>query len=230
MAEPSEDPLPVATRRLIRTTDALPDEAYAEPSGLPGWSRGHVLAHLALNAEGLAGALAGIVDGSHTTMYASDEARDGDIEALAEKRPSAIRSRLLGACTVLSDAISAVPEDAWETDIERTPGGRRFPAGLVPLMRLREVEIHHADLDAGYGPGDWSTEFCTALLDSLQDRPSEPASFVAVATDVDRSWVVRDGGPTVRGTVADLAWWMTGRGDGNGLTSDDGVVPTIGAM
>ncbi|MFC6341752.1 maleylpyruvate isomerase N-terminal domain-containing protein, partial [Nocardioides hankookensis] len=73
-----EELLPEATRQLIRTADALDDEEYAAPSGLPGWSRGHVLAHLALNAEGLAGALRGILEGTRTTMYASPEARDGD--------------------------------------------------------------------------------------------------------------------------------------------------------
>ena len=57
-----EDLLQEATRRLVRAVDGLDDNAYAEPSGLPGWTRGHVLAHLTLNAEGLAAALSGIVD------------------------------------------------------------------------------------------------------------------------------------------------------------------------
>ena len=48
-----------ATQRLVRGVDALADTAYAEPSLLPDWSRGHVVAHLALNAEGLAGVLIG---------------------------------------------------------------------------------------------------------------------------------------------------------------------------
>jgi maleylpyruvate isomerase len=49
--------LPEATQRLVRTVDRLDDEALAAPSGLPGWTRGHVVAHLALNAEGMAAVL-----------------------------------------------------------------------------------------------------------------------------------------------------------------------------
>ncbi len=51
----STDPLEelaAATRRLIRTVDGMAETAYAEPSLLPDWTRGDVVAHLALNAEG----------------------------------------------------------------------------------------------------------------------------------------------------------------------------------
>jgi len=224
-----EDLLPHATRRLLRTVDALDESAYAEASGLPAWTRAHVLAHLALNAEGLAGVLRGTVQGEPTTMYASDEDRDGDIDALAGEGPTAIRDRLLAASTELADAIAAMPEDAWDGETERTPGGRRFPTALVPTMRLREVEIHHADLDAGYTRADWDAAFCIALIDSVAARPGQPA-FVAVASDHDRRWEVGAGGPTVTGTLADLGWWLCGRGGGAGLTSADGAVPTIGAL
>ena len=49
--------LPEATQRLVRTVDGLDDDALAAPSGLPDWTRAHVVAHLALNAEGLASVL-----------------------------------------------------------------------------------------------------------------------------------------------------------------------------
>ncbi|WP_243057769.1 maleylpyruvate isomerase family mycothiol-dependent enzyme [Nocardioides sp. SR21] len=228
MAETPQDPLPDATRRLIRTADALAETAYAEPSGLPGWSRAHVLAHLTLNAEGLAGALNGL-GGEATTMYTSEEARDADIATLAGQDPAVVRDRLLAACTAFGDALAAVPADAWDAEIERTPGGRRFPAAMVPTMRLREVEIHHADLDAGYTRADWSPEFSVSLLDAAVERPGQPA-FVAEPTDLDRRWEAGTGGPTVTGAVADLGWWVTGRGGGSGLSSNDGAVPTIGAI
>ena len=52
------------------------------------------------------------------------------------------------------------------------------------------------------------------------------------ATDLDRTWQAGPDGqpaagtPVVHGTVAELAWWLTGR-EGRGLTSDDGVLPGI---
>lgn len=234
MADPipqavAADLLPDATRRLVRTTDALTDHEYAEPSGLPDWTRAHVLAHLALNAEGLAGALAGIVEGRRVPMYRSQEARDGDIADLATRPPSTVRGRLLGACTELTDAITAVPEDRWDTGIERVPGGRVFPARAVPGMRLSEVEIHHADLAAGYSAASWTTDFCAHLLDTMAGRDGASSPFRAHATDLERTWGFGEGGPTVSGTAAALGWWLTGRGHGEGLDTDGGALPRIGA-
>jgi maleylpyruvate isomerase len=225
----TEDLLPEATRRLVRTADGLEDTAYVEPSGLPDWTRAHVLAHLTLNAEGLAGALAGLVEGERVPMYASDDARNGDIDKLAGARPTVIRTRLLGACTEFADALASVPPDEAGTTIDRVPGGRSFTVADVPGMRLREVEIHHADLDAGYGCADWSPEFAAHVLDAMRTRAEAATSFSAHATDLGRRWEYGTGGPTVSGRATDLAWWLTGRGAGAGLTTDDGDLPQIGA-
>jgi maleylpyruvate isomerase len=229
LSVPPADLLPDAVRRLIRTSDALADEDYAAPSGLPDWTRAHVLAHLTLNAEGLAAALSGLVAGDPKPMYVSQEARDGDIAELAGRDPSEIRTRLLAASTDLSDAIAAVPEDEGDARIERVPGGPSFPASAVPGMRLREVEIHHADLAAGYDRRSWPPEFAAHLLDAMLAKGVSAGPFRAHATDLDRTWTFGDGGPTVSGTGADLGWWLSGRGGGEGLTSDSGVLPRIGA-
>ena len=227
----AEELLPEATRRLIRTADALADEEYAAPSALPGWTRAHVLAHLALNAEGLAGALMGIVEGEPVPMYASPERRDSDIDDLAACEPSAIRTRLLGGCTDIVEAIAAVPAAGWDTVIERTPGSQRtVRASEVPAMRLREVEIHHADLAAGYDCADWPPGFAAHLLDAMLTRHPATTPLHVQATDLDRTWTFGEGGPTVSGTAADLGWWLTGRGTGQRLTSDDGRLPGIEAM
>jgi maleylpyruvate isomerase len=216
-----------SSQRLVRTVDSLPDAAFGEPSGLPGWTRAHVVAHLTLNAEGLAAALTGLVGGEAVPMYASQDARDADIAELSGAEPGALRSRLLGATTDFADAVAAVPEDAWGTPIERVPGGRTFKAGAVPGMRLREVEIHHADLDAGYGRSDWPLPFAVLLLDAMVKREAWSEPFRVRPADVDRTWTFGEGGPVVSGSAADLGWWLTGRGSGEGLTSDVGALPRI---
>ena len=218
-----------ATQRLVRTVDALDDDAFAEPSGLPGWTRAHVVAHLVLNAEGLAGALTGVVAGEPTPMYASQESRDTDIEKLADASPTELRTRLLGATTELADAIAALPDDAGDSRIERVSGGRTFRAGSVLGMRLREVEIHHADLDAGYTPDDWDPAFAVTLLDAMGRRDPSREPFSVRAVDLDRTWAFGEGGPVVSGTAVRLAWWLTGRGHGDGLTCDRGDLPGIEA-
>lgn len=216
-----------ATARLIRTVDGLSAEQLAEPSGLPDWTRAHVVAHLALNSEGLAGALAGIGQEEPQPMYASQEARDGDIADLATADPAELRDRLLGGSTLFDDAVASVPEDGWSTQVERTPGGRTFTAASAPGMRLREVEIHHVDLDAGYTPDAWPAEFCRLLLDGMAKRPS-PTSFTVDPVDLDGTWSVGEGsGPTVTGPAWALGWWLTGRGDSGELSSSDGTLPEV---
>lgn len=217
-----------ATRRLVRSVDGMPDPAYAEPSLLPDWSRGNVVAHVALNAEGLAAALRGLTEGRSVPMYASLDARNSDIATLGSAEPEAIRSRLLGAVTDFSHAVKAVPEEAQDVEIDRVPGVPAFRAAEVPLMRHREVEIHHADLGLAYSHADWPPAFAVRLIDSMALRELEEP-FTVHAVDQDRRWHLGEGGPTITGTVADLGWWLTGRGDGDGLSSDNGALPRIEA-
>jgi maleylpyruvate isomerase len=218
-----------ATQRLVRDVDALDEAAWSEPSGLPGWTRAHVVAHLTLNAEALAGALSGIVEDEPTPMYRTPESRDSDIEELATVEPAELRARLLGATTQFADAVASVPDDAWSASIERVPGGRRFHARSTVGMRLREVEIHHVDLGIGYTTADWEPAFGALLLDAMGKRDPAAQPFRAHATDVDRTWAFGDGGPTVTGTAGDLGWWLTGRGNGGGLTCDSGELPEVAA-
>ncbi|HEX2301338.1 MAG TPA: maleylpyruvate isomerase N-terminal domain-containing protein, partial [Pseudonocardiaceae bacterium] len=58
------------------------------PSRLPGWTRGHVVTHLARNAEGLTRLLTWARTGVETPMYPSREARAADIEAGAGRPPA----------------------------------------------------------------------------------------------------------------------------------------------
>lgn len=216
-----------ATTRLVRTVDGFEDDDFEASSLLPGWSRAHVVAHLALNSEGLAGVLTGIVQGEPVPMYASQESRDDDIATLAKAEPADLRHRLLAGTTQLDDAIAAVPDDAWETRVERTPGGRTFRAAAVAGMRLREVEVHHADLDAGYDHRDWPPAFSALVLEAMARRGAAREPFTADPTDLHGTFAYGEGGPTVTGTAADLAWWVTGRGAGEGLRPSHGRLPGI---
>ena len=225
---PALDLLPGATRSLTRTVDGLADEAYAEPSLLPGWTRGHVVAHLALHAEAMAAAMVGLATGEReVVMYASSAARDADIEKLAGAGAAAVRGRLLAGTTAFSDACHRMPDAGWLGSVRRTPDHHvSFPATQVPVKRLYEVEIHHVDLDAGYGPSSWSEEFAASLIDDRSARLAVHGPLTLSATDVGRSWTVgAPGGPSISGSVADLAWWLSGRGDGDGLTTETGTLP-----
>lgn len=230
-----------ASQRLVRTVDSLDDDVWARPSLLPGWSVAHVAAHLTLNAEGLGAALVGALEGKPVTMYSSQRNRNADIEELSASTPAELRDRLLASVTSFEAAASALTEEAAGVVIERTPGsGVTFHAGAVAWMRLREVEIHHADLGPdlgpdlgnGYSSADWPEEFTLRLLDHRARRHDGPG-FHAEAADLDLSWDFGTPGPTVTGPAHELAWWCTGRPPypgTSGPVSDHGVLPTVGAM
>lgn len=222
-----------ADKRLVRTVDGLTDEEFAAPSLLPGWSRAHVVAHLALNAEGLGRALEGVTKGEPVPVYDSAESRDADVEELAgSASPAELRERLLAGVTRFADACGRMVPEVADVLVERIPGGPGWPAGTCADKRWVEVEVHHADLGAGYGPDDWPAEFAVHLLESLAARPPmwEPA-FVADPDDVDHPVAMGttdEQSPRVSGPVRRLAWWASGRGDSDGLTSTTGVLPEIG--
>lgn len=117
-----------ADRALVRTVDRLDEAAYAEPSLLPGWTRAHVVAHLALNAEGLAGVLHGAHIGEPQPMYASPEGRDSDIAELAASDCSELRERLLAGTATFSDALAAMHETTGPAASSARPADPTSPS------------------------------------------------------------------------------------------------------
>lgn len=214
-----------ATRRLVRSVDELPDGAYAEPSALPGWTRGHLIAHLALNAETLARVLEDTGHGREAAMYPSPQIRDADIDELAPAEPGELRNRFLGSTRTFADAVAAAPERTWSGGFRRVPDAADLlPAPQAIAMRHREVEFHHVDLDVGYRPEDWPLEFAGAAVEALRARAPE---VTLLATDLGQTWHADRARVTVNGPAARLAWWLGGRGAGEGLTSNGGDLPTV---
>jgi maleylpyruvate isomerase len=225
------DDLGEAGRRLSRTVDGLAPDDWAAPSLLPDWTRAHVVAHLALNGEALGDVLRGVTEDEPVPMYQSAERRDLDIAELADAEHSELRDRLLASLTTFVEAAEAVPPEAWAGRFDRTPGGPQLPLEAVPLMRLRELEIHHADLGAGYGPDDWTTWFAELVVSTMVKRLDPDAGFRVAPLDGSHTW---DVGPVdedpvlVTGPVADVAWWLTGRTPSDQVSCSRGALPEIG--
>ncbi|MFF8636424.1 maleylpyruvate isomerase family mycothiol-dependent enzyme [Streptomyces pilosus] len=213
-----------ATERLLVAVGALDDAAVTQSSRLPGWTRGHVLAHLARNADALVNVLEG------RPMYVSGEARDADIERdaprpldvqLADVRESAERLRAAGA----------VPAD-WSRTVELR-NGVTDRAERVPFRRWVEVELHHVDLGIGYELEDLPVDFTEREIAFLADRfaghPDVPPTELSAVDG--RTWTTGGGaagGPVgVTGTAADLLGWLAGRRDGSALTVKDGALPSL---
>uniref|UniRef100_UPI00262ED002 maleylpyruvate isomerase N-terminal domain-containing protein n=1 Tax=Trebonia sp. TaxID=2767075 RepID=UPI00262ED002 len=75
-----------AHRRMWTSASRMTDDDCSAPSLLPGWSRGHVLAHWARNADGQTRMLLAAQRGEVTAQYPGGDAqREADIEAGASR-------------------------------------------------------------------------------------------------------------------------------------------------
>jgi maleylpyruvate isomerase len=147
-----------ATARLAEATEGLTDEEVAAPSLLPGWTRGHVITHVARNAEALRNLLIWARTGVETPSYTSQEARDADIEAGAGRTAAALAADIRESGAAFSAEAAILPEGARLVMVSMLDGVD-FPAERVLPRRLTEVELHHTDLGSGYTRADWPAAF-----------------------------------------------------------------------
>lgn len=218
------------TEFLVQLVDALPDDALRAPSGLPGWTRAHVVAHVARNAEALTRLAEWARTGVETPMYADAEQRAAEIESSSRFPADRLRRELSTTSDALDVALSRLDDGDWRATV-RSALGREIPAAEVPWMRVREVWLHAVDLASGATVSDLPPEVVDTLLDDvtgvLSGKDGCPRA-VLTATDRDRTWPLGPEGATlqVHGPAASLLAWLTGRGDGSALTTLDGDLPT----
>ncbi len=171
---------------LLAELDGLVQQgtvSVTRASLLPDWTVGHVLTHLARNADALAGMIEGAQVGEERLMYPSPEARNAAIAA--------------GATRQLADQVDDVRrsvwrlEQAWATlDAAGWAGHGAAPFGRVPITQLpwrrwREVEVHRLDLGLGYTWANWPADYVIAdlgrrrtqwLADPLNTLPADVTS------------------------------------------------------
>lgn len=225
------DLLREATGRLLASVEGLDADAVAAPSVLPGWSRGHVLTHLARNADGVRTLALSARTGAPFGMYPGRPLRNADIDAGATRPADVILLDVRAAAERLAAELEAMPAEAWEASISPfAPASAepRLPAAALPGLRMREVEAHHIDLDVGYTWANSPAPMLASMLDQLPGRfaGSDLAPLIVRAADLGRTWTVGDdGGPVIEGSAADILSWATGRSAGEGLTCSSGPVP-----
>jgi maleylpyruvate isomerase len=199
-----------ATTRLSTTAGALGGAgALAAPSLLPGWTRGHVLTHAARNADAMRNLLTWARTGEVTPAYASRVARDAAIEAGSSRPLDEQLADLRDSAARFGQAAADMPAEAWLVALPLESGPQR--AALIVWRRLREVEVHHVDLAAGYEPDDWPESFAHRLLHEVT-RQLTGIDLTIQSTELAHPLIVGAGGPpTVTGRSATLAGWLTGR-------------------
>jgi maleylpyruvate isomerase len=140
----------------------------AGPSLLPGWTVGHVLTHVARNADSHVRRAEATRRGEVVEQYPGGfEGRAAEIEQGAARGAGAILDDVATSSAALRAVWSRLPEEVWAR-ITRDVGGRERPLSSLPGRRWQELEVHLVDLGTGVTYRDWPDGFVGAWLPRLE--------------------------------------------------------------
>jgi maleylpyruvate isomerase len=175
-----------ASARLLTTLDGLDDATARRPSRLPDWTVGHVVTHLARNADSHVRMMEAAIAGGVADQYEGGlQGRAADIAAGAGRPAAELVADLHRAIDDLDAMWGRVPLEVWATGQGRMGNGELCPCAELPSRRWREVEIHRVDLGLGGEPADWPDAYVELelpkALAQLPDRlsPADRATLLA---------------------------------------------------
>ncbi|MFA3840521.1 maleylpyruvate isomerase family mycothiol-dependent enzyme [Streptomyces aureus] len=214
---------------LFTGAAALDAAGLDAPSTLPGWSRKHLVAHVAANADALGNLVHWAATGERTPMYSSPQERAAGIERGAGMPAAELTAWLRRSTAELAASTAALTDTQWQSPVV-TAQGRTVPADELPWMRSREVCVHAIDLGTGITFADLPDDFLAALCDDVVGkRAQEPGpALLLEATDTGASWKLPgEGEQTVlAGPLHEITACLTGRA--HALTSPGGgSVPAL---
>lgn len=113
------------------------DSVARRPSLLPGWTVGHVLTHLARNAEAMCSRIEGVMRGEAVEQYVGGAAgRAAEIEAGAARGARQIVDDAPQWAARLDRLFTDIPDDCWDRSVRTVSGGEHAVA-LLPYRRWR---------------------------------------------------------------------------------------------
>ena len=234
-----------AQERLVAAIEDMDDEAMQVDSRCDGWTRGHVLTHVARNADGMVNLARWAQSGEPTPMYESQEARDRAIDDGATRPAAQIiadviatNERVLAAFGALEGRVAVDPAvAAFEVGLGSPPRTRPVPVRDLPYLRLQEVVVHHHDLDDGLLARDWPRAYVDEALPrvaaTMAARLDDVPTLVAEDDDVVRTVTPEGADLTVRGPAAAILVWLLGRSterDRARLHVEGGALPDLPAF
>ena len=190
------------TARCRKAIAGLDEAAYDAPSRVPGWTRRHVVAHLAGNAEAIGNLVHWARTGRPTPMYSSPEQRRATIESGAALPGDRLTAWFDESALALADAMAGLTAEQWQAAVV-TAQGRTVPASETPWMRSREVMVHAVDLGTGVRFADLPERFLAELRADILARRGpgavgpvhgDPAEITAYLAGRPYTGVTTDGG------------------------------------
>ncbi|WP_129842884.1 maleylpyruvate isomerase family mycothiol-dependent enzyme [Streptomyces sp. RFCAC02] len=178
------------TERVLAAVAGLDEAGLSAGTVLPGWTRAHLAAHIAANADALGNLVRWAATGVRTPMYASPGERAAGIDRGPALSAAELRAWLTDSAHRLAAGLDGLTDEQWRHEVV-TAQGRTVPATELPWMRAREVCVHAVDLGAGTAFADLPDGFLTALVDEVREK---------------RGLTGLPDGP-----LPDVAAWLTGR-------------------
>ena len=226
-------------RLVSRHTQLLVDHAtqlgdVGARSLCEGWSRAHVLTHVARNADAILRLTEWALDGHPREMYpGGTAARDAEIEEGAlragpassdDRRPAGVFvDDVARTASALAPRLAELTGSLAVDEVEMR-GGLKISPMALPFVRLREVVYHHVDLDDGFGFGDVEPDLLRRFIDDAVSRlrmGSHPPSLDLRTSEGDQ-WMLGEGSTEIHGSRPGVLLWLTRRIDA-GVSAEGGL-------
>ena len=154
-----------AHQLLLAALDSLTDGQCRQDSLLPKWSRGHVLAHLARNADSHVRLLVAAGRGEIAEQYVGGyKGRVAAIEDSSGLSAIELVADVRRSIYALEAAWAGASPTTWAGDGINGIGATIHMSEIV-FLRWREVEVHHADLALEFTWRNWSDAYVRLELD-----------------------------------------------------------------
>ncbi|MFQ4148400.1 maleylpyruvate isomerase family mycothiol-dependent enzyme [Arthrobacter sp. LAPM80] len=203
------DRLKAAADNVSVKLGGLSDADILAPTDLPGWTRGHVLAHIAHVSNAVARQVEYALRGELVDFYDGGQGgRTQAIEMHAGHTAAEHRDYISAALTRALTVLDGLDEAQWSLPISYRNGVVRDGA----LAYWRELVIHLADLKLGRGPETWSKEFCLYLIEFLSVRVPAGIRLKLLPLALPPMTVGSgENAVSVSGMLTDIAAWLSGR-------------------
>lgn len=197
------------TYLLLCATIGFSEEHWAQPTGLPGWTRSHVAAHVVENARGLIRVCRGMRHHRPTRMYGSPADKVRAIEMGALAGGLRLQIDLDTSASELQTLLPILEGDT--TSVELRPG-YRTPAEEIPLARLYEIVVHSVDLGVDVQQSNFGPDIAQMLLafeaERIGRRPDLPGMLILSDEGYRARLGADDEFDTVGGPALDLLLWL----------------------
>lgn len=196
------------TAHLLGTTISYDEGDWAAPTSLPGWTRSHVAAHLVEGANRMLALLRRIETDAGEGLQLTPAQRQRALERRALDAGLTLQIQLDESSGQLQRALARLEDEHRPVRLTET---WRLPARLLPLVRLREVVVHHFDL-VGEEALTVAGPVTTALLE-LEIGRTHVRHLPSILLVTDEGYSARIGAEegdttTVIGPAHDLLVWL----------------------